>query len=422
MVWLCVSYEVPAYLEVPTREIDAMQAGGSRAFISTLTSDSSSTDTGSDGAVDRIWKRNARPVAAIFIHAGAGYHSIKNEKVHLDACSEAARIGMKFLKAGGGAPAAVEAAIRSLEDKEITNAGFGSNLNMDGVVECDATLVDHLGRSGACGAVPGIKNPISLAKLILDASNQPLAVELREATSCRHDTTFPPLPMVGEQDERRKRKASGGQSPAGCVGSGFNGDASDLNPDDADTDRITDTVGAIAIDSQGNIAAGSSSGGIGMKHGGRIGPAALVGIGTAVIPEDPADDEARSVAAVTSGTGEHMATSLASARCAERLFHGARRGAGGRHIDEDDDRALMEAFVIDDFMGHPGVRNQTSPGAIGVMAVKKCRAGIYFYFAHNTDSFALASMTATEREPVCVMSRLGQSGDVAQGARKIPTS
>lgn len=51
-------------------------------------SDSSSTDTGSDGAVDRIWKRNARPVAAIFIHAGAGYHSIKNEKVHLDACSE----------------------------------------------------------------------------------------------------------------------------------------------------------------------------------------------------------------------------------------------------------------------------------------------------------------------------------------------
>lgn len=63
---------------------------------------------------------------------------------------------MKFLKAGGGAPAAVEAAIRSLEDKEITNAGFGSNLNMDGVVECDATLVDHLGRSGACGAVPGM--------------------------------------------------------------------------------------------------------------------------------------------------------------------------------------------------------------------------------------------------------------------------
>jgi taspase (threonine aspartase 1) len=63
---------------------------------------------------------------------------------------------MKFLKAGASASEVVEVAIRSLEDKEITNAGFGSNLNMDGVVECDATIVDHLGRSGACGAVPGL--------------------------------------------------------------------------------------------------------------------------------------------------------------------------------------------------------------------------------------------------------------------------
>ncbi len=63
---------------------------------------------------------------------------------------------MNFLKAGATAPQAVEAAIRCLEDKEVTNSGFGSNLNIDGVVEGDATVVDHLGRSGACGAVPGM--------------------------------------------------------------------------------------------------------------------------------------------------------------------------------------------------------------------------------------------------------------------------
>lgn len=184
-------------------------------------------------------------------------------------------------------------------------------------------------------------------------------------------------------------------------------------------DLITDTVGAIAIDLQGNIAAGSSSGGIGMKHRGRIGPAALVGIGSAVVPEDPDDDLATSVAAVTSGTGEHMATTLASAKCAERLFQGTRRGPGGRDIQEEDEHVLLESFIVDDFMGHCGVKNQTSAGAIGVMTVKKDRTGIYFYFAHNTDSFALASMSSTEREPLCVMSRLGKTNQVAQGGRKV---
>lgn len=61
---------------------------------------------------------------------------------------------MRQLKDGKSAIEAVEEAVRVLEDKEITNAGFGSNLTIDGTVECDATMVDHLGRSGACGAVP----------------------------------------------------------------------------------------------------------------------------------------------------------------------------------------------------------------------------------------------------------------------------
>jgi len=92
-------------------------------------------------------------LCAIFVHAGAGYHSHQNEKVHLTAVSDAAKVAMSILKNGGEAKDAVEMAIRLLEDREITNAGFGSNLTLDGNVECDATMVDHFGRSGAVGAI-----------------------------------------------------------------------------------------------------------------------------------------------------------------------------------------------------------------------------------------------------------------------------
>ncbi|KAL2265516.1 hypothetical protein VTJ83DRAFT_6616 [Remersonia thermophila] len=545
---------------------------------------------GADGVVDSLWRHvSKKPVAAIFVHAGAGYHSTANEKFHLEACHAAARLGMAFLKAGASATQAVEAAIRVLEDREITNAGFGSNLNIEGIVECDATIVDHLGRSGACAAVAGVKNPISLAKKILDTSSKPLslrrvppnllvgpgardfaeqhavqtvqnvclvsknakdrylrwsedlrraeaqemalsapisgwsipdrktpspsiydkaaypahAIQLRDhstailtgmwnegqpdspdssgspvggfassgaagpPTSSGNTPGVPvttvrnPLSLLSAELQQRgttsARMGLGGSagltagSPQhllpvapplrhGDRATGFDdwmavtpgtpgyadlGEYTQLRPSGIDegaptTDMITDTVGAIAIDYEGNIAAGSSSGGIGMKHRGRAGPAALVGVGTAVIPVDPVDEDGTSVAAVTSGTGEHMATTQASARCAERLFQGTRRGPGGRDVSETDEHTILDSFIQQDFMNHPGVRGQpSSAAAIGVMAVKKDKHAAYFYFAHNTDSFALASMASTEKEPLCVMSRLGKQGGVAQGGRRV---
>lgn len=70
---------------------------------------------------------------------------------------------MTFLNNGATAVDAVEIAIKVLEDKEITNAGFGSNLAMDGTVECDATIVDHFGRSGAIGAAGCTSSSLHLA-------------------------------------------------------------------------------------------------------------------------------------------------------------------------------------------------------------------------------------------------------------------
>ena len=181
-------------------------------------------------------------------------------------------------------------------------------------------------------------------------------------------------------------------------------------------DRIVDTVGAIAVDCLGNIAAGSSSGGIGMKHRGRCGPAALVGIGTAVIPCDSEDPDETSIATVTSGTGEHMATTLAAATCADRIYNSVRKARGGELESCTEDEAMYG--VIDrEFMEHPGVKNSHCAGAIGILAVKKTRHRIMLYFAHNTDSFAVASMQSGDQKPACVMSRNKGCGMIAQGGR-----
>lgn len=185
-------------------------------------------------------------------------------------------------------------------------------------------------------------------------------------------------------------------------------------------DHITDTVGAIAIDGQGRIAAGSSSGGIGMKHSGRLGPAALVGVGSAVIPSHPNDPDQVSVAVVTSGTGEHMATTMASRKCAERLLRNTRQGPMGEDAEEPSDHDAVKAFVLDDFMDHAGVKSMPSTAAIGVLAVKKYKERYYVYFAHNTESFALASMGHADKEPMCLMSRMGNNPDKCSvGARRI---
>jgi hypothetical protein len=115
-------------------------------------------------------------------------------------------------------------------------------------------------------------------------------------------------------------------------------------------DKITDTVGAIAVDSYGNIAAGSSSGGIGMKHRGRTGPAALVGVGTAVIPIDPKDPEKTCVATVTSGTGEHMATTMAAHTCATQLYSCLQKEEGDDRGEIAEDEAMAE-MIQRYFMG-----------------------------------------------------------------------
>ena len=86
-----------------------------------------------------------------------------------------------------------------------------------------------------------------------------------------------------------------------------------------------------------------------MKHRGRVGPAALVGVGSAVIPVDIDDKDRSCVAAVTSGTGEHMATTMASTVVAERLFSNVKKTKTG--IVQTDESDAIKSFIENDFLG-----------------------------------------------------------------------
>lgn len=164
--------------------------------------------------------------------------------------------------------------------------------------------------------------------------------------------------------------------------------------DKDDEDDVTDTVGAIAIDNEGNIACGASSGGIGMKFAGRIGPAALVGIGAAVVPTDAEDMKRTCTAAVVSGTGEHMATTLAANVCAERLYHNQKKRRGGGFEHCEDDHAIR-SMIENDFMGMLLylVIVETAMLLLSVQVFKDSK------YTTDDDQIILVSRTATLQAP-----------------------
>nr|CAI5839903.1 unnamed protein product [Callosobruchus analis] len=173
--------------------------------------------------------------------------------------------GFQVLKAGGSALDAVEAAIRVMEDDEAFNAGYGSVLNTDGEVEMDASVMMGNLSAGAVSIVRDIQHPISLARLVMEKTPHVMFAGSGANRFAREQgvPTVPPGSLVSESAKRslemfKKRQAEHLTENPGDVG----------------------TVGAVAIDANGNMVAGTSTGGINGKMVGRVSDTSMIGSGT----------------------------------------------------------------------------------------------------------------------------------------------
>ena len=199
-------------------------------------------------------------VPALIVHGGAGADPSQAQEFR-DGVRAAALAGWRVLAADGAALDAVEAAVRTLEDDPRFNAGRGSALTRDGTIETDASIMegDRL-QCGAVAALPGVvANPITVARKVLESRRHVLLVGDGALAFSRAAGIPECDPASLVTDRQRKRHAELARKPI-LPGGG--------------------TVGAVALDRNGRLAAATSTGGTPGKLPGRVGDSALIGCGT----------------------------------------------------------------------------------------------------------------------------------------------
>lgn len=225
--------------------------------------------TSETGKAEVVLSRAGAPTWALAIHGGAGTIPKSmpdaDKQAYLKPLSQALDLGRQVLASGGTSLDAVEKVVRFLEDDPLFNAGKGAVFTHEGTNELDAAIMD--GRTLACGSVASlrhIKNPISLARMVMERSPHVFMVgEGAEAFAAEMGVEkvdpkyfFTQRRWDGLQEELRKEKEK--QPPP----------------------KDRDTVGAVALDQHGNLAAATSTGGLTNKRYGRIGDVPVIGAGT----------------------------------------------------------------------------------------------------------------------------------------------
>lgn len=364
---------------------------------------------------------SSRMTAFVAVHAGAGYYVSDERKEILDLCKLACIKGRKELLSGNSAVDGCASSVVALEDSPLTNAGIGSNLTLSKQVECDAGLMDGKDLLFAgVGAVPLVKNPILLPyEMIKQRSSGKLSSKLIpplticgqgafEFAKTSHITTVTNEDLLTAKTVKEYKR---------CLKVVRNCDNNDVDvtvnisfpetPQTAPISSKLDTVGSVAVDCNGFVAAGCSSGGILMKQPGRVGHSAIYGCGCWA-----QNTPTKSVAISVSGCGEYLMQTRFSQSCAEAIIE-----------NENEDISAAETiknffdrnYLNSKYLVYTDSRHKIA-GAI-ILIVDRMNDGsnkfsTEFIFVHNSQTMCLAYtnsfLNAEEATSLISKSRNGQ--------------
>ncbi len=310
---------------------------------------------------------NRVPKPIMVVHGGAGHWQPERSQPGIVGVKKAAIAGYDALKNGGEAVDGVMEAVACMEDNGIFNAGCGSSLNIDKQIEMEASIMDGKTlQAGAAGLLRDIKNPVRLARIVMEDTDHVFVVgEGAEKLAKLHD-----LPRRNPVTQLRLRYYED-QKKALLEGKFELPKLVELVKKHPELFCL-ETVGAVALDKNGNVAAATSTGGFPLKLPGRIGDSPIIGCGTY------ADNQAGACSAT--GVGEiAMRLVLAKTVC-----NNMESGKSGQEAAE-----LAIKLV--------NKRLPTGYNAMGLAAIDMQGR---FGAAHNSPNMCWAYLTPEVKEPV----------------------
>ncbi|KAH7913905.1 nucleophile aminohydrolase [Hygrophoropsis aurantiaca] len=332
----------------------------------------------------------------VAVHGGAGHHAVGSEQQVNKALKRACIAAIQAPPASTSLDI-VERAIAVLEDEDCLNAGYGSNLTESGTVECDAAIMD--GRTqdfGSIGAASHVKNPIKVAKAVLEHSREPDVLgRIRPlhlvSTGAQHFAASKALTIVSAEDMISPRaKAEWAKWKSGLELS------SAETPSSVAESVMQDTVGAVAWDNKGDMAAGVSSGGLLLKYPGRVGEAAIFGAGCWA---EQSLTSNHGMACSISGAGEHIIRT-----CLARSIGDALRPPEASPAEIDiDTHEVLHRVITHHFEKATKDRGEHTPNAGVLLLTKEVgsdgAARPRLWCAFTTESMAVAYASSTQPKP-----------------------